>query len=120
MQVSEYQKKYHAEYKTREITRGERFKRNLRTNYQMTPEEFNAHWDVQQGRCAICESVMLPRGRSSKAVAVDHNHATGAVRGLLCRTCNTGIGALHDDPDILISAAEYLIERGTYAHIKGK
>lgn len=120
--VAQYQKEYHEEYRKREGATAAYWKRNLRTNYNMTPDEFNALWQSQNGECAICGVVMSPRGRSTTSVAVDHNHETGAVRGLLCRACNAGIGKLKDDPDILMSAAEYLIERGFYAfhNLKGK
>lgn len=40
--------------------------------------------------------------------SIDHCHKTGKVRGLLCKTCNTGIGHLKDDPNILRSAINYL------------
>lgn len=43
----------------------------------------------------------------------DHNHRTGSYRGTLCRGCNTGIGLFAEDPERLIAAAHYLVERGT-------
>jgi len=56
-------------------------------------------FEEQQGRCALCEA---------PATTVDHNHETGAVRGALCNTCNTGLGKFGDDPARLRRAAEYL------------
>lgn len=41
-------------------------------------------------------------------LAVDHNHTTQKFRGVLCRPCNRGIGFLHDDPELVTRAAEYL------------
>lgn len=55
---------------------------------------------AQGGRCLLCGEV--------KPLAVDHDHVTGAVRGLLCKGCNTGIGLLREDPMLLRAAARYL------------
>lgn len=118
--VAEYQKEYQKDYRTRDEVMAENMRRNLWKNYKMTPTEFNDLWEGQSGKCAICEVDMAPRGRAKNSVAVDHNHENGAVRGLLCRTCNVGIGYLNNDPDLLIAAAEYLIERGFYAFSKKK
>ena len=41
-------------------------------------------------------------------LAIDHNHSTGQIRGLLCSLCNFGIGYLKDSPDLLRKAAQYL------------
>ena len=118
--VAEYQKEYHKEYRTRDEVKSDNMRRNLWKNYKMTPTEFNELWEAQSGKCAICSVDMAPRGRTPNSVAVDHNHENGSVRGLLCRTCNVGIGYLKDDPDLLIAAAEYLVERGFYAFSKKK
>lgn len=58
---------------------------------------------TQGGRCAICRE--LP-GR--KALHVDHDHASGRVRGLLCFRCNAGLGNFRDDPGTLKAALSYL------------
>lgn len=55
--------------------------------YGMTFEDYNKLLDLQQGVCAICK---LPP--STIALDIDHDHATGQVRGLLCRNCNTRLG----------------------------
>lgn len=59
---------------------------------------------AQGGKCAICGGTN-PGGHR---LAVDHDHTTGAVRGLLCHACNAGIGKLRDDPALLRVAADYL------------
>ena len=106
--VAEYQKNYHQEYMAREDVQFNTWMRNLHRNYKLTPEDFNLLWDQQSGKCAICSEPMDPRGRRKTAVAVDHCHDTGVVRGLLCRGCNTGIGSLKDSIDVLKSAVKYL------------
>lgn len=61
------------------------------------------------GRCHICKDT-LRRGKGG--TAVDHDHGTGAVRGLLCGGCNKGIGQLQDNPRVLRAAADYLDKHG--------
>jgi len=58
----------------------------------------------QEYRCAICRDEPEPGRR----LAVDHDHETGAVRGLLCRRCNMALGSFRDDPHLLLAAADYL------------
>lgn len=53
--------------------------------------------------CEICSQPCV--------IQLDHNHATGSLRGFLCRTCNVGLGMFRDDPALLQRAAEYLLER---------
>lgn len=72
--------------------------------FGLTVEEFDALLDAQGGACAICESPC----RTGKRLAVDHDHGTGDVRGLLCAACNRGLGYFRDDPNLLVRAAAYL------------
>ncbi|MBW0088247.1 endonuclease VII domain-containing protein [Pseudonocardia sp. KRD-184] len=76
----------------------------------VTEREYEAMLIAQGGRCAICEQPEIARGKSGapKRLAIDHCHSTGALRGLLCQGCNTGIGLLADDVDRLINAVLYL------------
>jgi hypothetical protein len=60
----------------------------------------------QGGRCAICRT--RDPGRGHKHFSVDHDHVTEQVRGLLCHSCNVGIGHLGDDPQRLRLAATYI------------
>jgi hypothetical protein len=78
-------------------------RRDLR-KYGLTPEQYDEMVAAQGGTCALCDA-KCPTGQR---LAVDHSHESGAVRGLLCRTCNAGIGSLKDDPDLLRRAAEYI------------
>ena len=65
--------------------------------------EYDRMMEVQGGGCAICGT---PPNNSS--LDVDHDHATGRVRGLLCRACNVGIARFRDDPKRLKTAIAYL------------
>lgn len=62
----------------------------------------------QRGVCAICKGV-LNSSRYTK-LAVDHDHKTGRVRGLLCTNCNTAVGLMKDSPGRLRAAANYLAD----------
>lgn len=57
------------------------------------------------GLCDICGT---DETRKSKAHAVDHDHSTGYIRGLLCVNCNMGLGYFKDSPGLLIQAANYI------------
>lgn len=83
-------------------------RRILRT-YGITREQYDAMFEAQGGVCALCfePETNTYKGRV-RALSVDHDHRTGAVRALLCSTCNRGIGLLGDDPELLRRAADYL------------
>jgi len=66
--------------------------------------EYDAMLERQGGVCAIC------KGKSSGRLVVDHDHATGNVRGLLCGSCNLALGLLRDDRGRLRAAMAYLEE----------
>jgi hypothetical protein len=74
--------------------------------YGVTPDQYEQMMLGQDGRCAICRSEEWP-GKGNRP-HVDHDHATGKVRGLLCGKCNVGLGNLDDDPARLRAAAAYL------------
>ena len=84
----------------REIDRRAR----LRSRYGLDTEDYEALLRSQKGECAIC--------RESCSLVVDHSHDQGrglhTVRGLLCSTCNIGLGMFRDRPDLLIRGAGYL------------
>jgi hypothetical protein len=67
-------------------------------------ETYEAMLLLSGGTCYICGGV----NQSGRFLAVDHDHETGEVRGLLCDGCNRGIGFLGDDPERLRRAAAYL------------
>lgn len=76
--------------------------RVLLRKYGLTTDDFRDLLVGQAGRCLICHHV------PSEDLVVDHNHATGRVRGLLCQKCNRMLGHVGDDPRILRSAIGYL------------
>lgn len=65
----------------------------LASAYKMTPEDYESRLQLQSGKCAICKGGPEPRVNFD----VDHNHATGHIRGLLCRRCNLALGLFGDD-----------------------
>lgn len=72
----------------------------------MSRERYDAMLEAQGGVCAICGSAQTTRGW--KRLAVDHNHETGEILGLLCDDCNQGLGYFGDKPEILARAITYL------------
>jgi Recombination endonuclease VII len=85
----EHRAAYHREYK-----------------FGLTQEQYDAMLVDQDFKCAVCrtDDPGLKRGWS-----VDHCHATNKVRGLLCNSCNLGLGQFRDNPSIIASAISYLI-----------
>lgn len=86
-----------------------RYARNLHLvrNHGITIEKYEQMLADQGGTCSICpatESV----NTWSPLLHVDHDHKTGAIRGLLCHSCNVSLGHFRDDPALLRRAAEYL------------
>lgn len=74
-------------------------------SYNMGLQEYNDMFREQNGCCAICG---IHQSKLNRALAVDHNHATGEIRGLLCTTCNTGLGQFKENPEFLENAKNYL------------
>lgn len=73
--------------------------------YGITAEEYQAIYEAQGGRCYICQRATGAR----RKLAVDHDHDSGYVRGLLCRPCNHKVlGHLRDDTEALQRAINYL------------
>lgn len=73
--------------------------------YGITLADYDAILAAQGGRCACCG---VAANRNGKRLFVDHDHATGAVRGVICHKCNAGIGALGDTIDGVRQALSYL------------
>ncbi|WP_329046975.1 endonuclease VII domain-containing protein [Streptomyces sp. NBC_01422] len=80
------------------------YARSIEALYGMTVEEYRSRLQEQDGRCAICGDVP----EEGKRLNIDHDHASGAVRELLCRWCNYALGNAKDDPARLRAMAAYL------------
>ncbi len=89
------------EFRARQVARF-REKRHM-LMYGLTAEDYQRLLAAQNGACAVCNE------KSERRLCVDHCHATGEVRGLLCSNCNTAIGLLDDDPDRMLAAALYVL-----------
>ena len=74
----------------------------LKHRYGITAREFEAMVRSQGGVCAICGA--------PDPNHVDHSHATGAVRGILCFSCNRGLGKVNDEIEVLRAMIAYLRE----------
>jgi len=74
--------------------------------YAMTVDAHAAMLAAQSGACAICGH--SDTSKPNVFPLVDHCHATGTVRGLLCMSCNQGLGKFRDNPQLLETAAGYL------------
>lgn len=80
---------------------------DLRKNYGITFEQYDAMFANQNGVCAICGSA-----GGKKKLHVDHCHTTGKIRGLLCINCNHGLGHFKDNEKLMLEAIKYLANNG--------
>ena len=78
----------------------------------LTQDQWQTLLEAQNYKCAICETQFSVEARSKNNPCVDHDHATGRNRGLLCRRCNQGIGLLQDSGNVAQRAAIYLNRHG--------
>ncbi len=124
--ISEQTKKWKEENKEKAYIQGMEWRKNnvekvkeyqrtsnLRKNFGIEIEEYEALLSEQNGVCAICSQpetyIHKATGKPAR-LAVDHCHASGSVRKLLCKACNNGLGLFRDNPELLIKAADYLKE----------
>jgi hypothetical protein len=77
---------------------------NLKSRYGITLAEYNKLLSDQNDVCAICKGV----NKNGRRLFVDHHHATGKVRALLCVGCNSAIGLLKEDAKLARILADYL------------
>ena len=104
--MSEHDKRWRAKHKVKRAADSRA--RNLLRNFSMTVEDYDRMLVKQRGCCKIC-------GRMPKKarLAVDHDHESGKVRGLLCSNCNLILGNAKDCPTVLRLAALYVEEHNS-------
>lgn len=94
-----------------EAEKNRNFRRRLK-RLGITQVQYDLLLASQDSRCAICK---LPESRLKagrvKRLTIDHDHATGRVRGLLCHLCNCGVGCFRDSPELLQATVIYLTKR---------
>ena len=73
----------------------------LYSKYKITKADYEKLYLKQNGRCAVCK-------KEFPSLSVDHNHETGIVRGLVCTKCNTALGLVYENTDILLSMIKYI------------
>jgi hypothetical protein len=116
----EARKKYHDEYRdknrekareyTRQWIRSDHGRNKILLNkYGITLEEYNLMLEEQEHKCAICgDHESNTRWGKTVKLAVDHDHETGKVRGLLCQRCNTTLGRYKDSKTVWANFQRYL------------
>jgi hypothetical protein len=107
--ANEYTKNYNIQNKEKVSVS----KRNLvlLKAYGMTEKDYEDLYNSQNGVCAICgkpETSIHNKTNKPRRLAVDHDHATGKVRGLLCGSCNTAMGKFCDSVQVLQKVIMYL------------
>ena len=76
---------------------------NLKSKYNLSLKDYERLLSKQNNECFLCKKLPM-----DKKLVVDHCHKTGKIRGLLCSSCNRGLGLLQDSPKILLKAYNYL------------
>ncbi len=99
--ANEYQRRWYANHPR--VKKAQ----DIRHTYGITIDERDAMEAAQGGMCAICGIIPSGEGRAN-VLNIDHDHATGRIRGLVCPNCNHGLGKFKDSPVTLRAAADYL------------
>ena len=96
--------------KSEQINAGQR-RRYKQYTYNLSQEAYDAMLKAQGGRCAVCGTTEVgSKSKNHQGFFVDHCHETGQVRGLLCHSCNVGLGNFQDNIGKLEAAIRYLSE----------
>lgn len=87
------------------VCQKERMRRiGRKSRLYLTLEQYDALLKAQDGKCAVCH-------QPGTNLAVDHDHATGEIRGLLCRGCNLALGFVKERAAVAFELANYIIQR---------
>ena len=97
----QYRESRRAHYKSNP----DKYRRYSLTKYDITVEEYDAMLSGQGDGCACCG---VTGNKDGARLFIDHCHETGTIRGIICRKCNSGIGALGDNVEGLRRALAYL------------
>lgn len=89
--------------KNKEKNKHMRYKWHVKRSYGLTIENINNILSAQHNECAICHTVL-------NKYEIDHDHSTSIVRGILCRSCNLGLGHFKDNRSHMANAIAYLGE----------
>lgn len=81
------------------------YKNYIKNKFNLTDEQFNEAMSIKH--CPICGKELLDK-YSANCRVVDHCHITNKFRGVICKKCNSGIGFLNDDVELLKKAIDYL------------
>ena len=112
-----YQRQYkldhpamYADAQVRYRAAGKRRATDIHRLFGITQEIYEILFKAQRGLCKICGNPETRRSKSGELLrlAVDHDHETDTLRGLLCASCNAALGLLKDSVEILRKAADYL------------
>ena len=83
---------------------------NLRRAYGIGIKDVETLLQSQGGKCATClTDISNHLDKSFGVQAVDHDHSTGAIRGILCKSCNMTLGLVKDSPETLSRMVDYLL-----------
>lgn len=111
-------KKCRADYERaryQSLSKEERLKKNAKSGkypktrfkvHKITERDYLARVESQEGKCAICGTLLGIK------LVIDHCHEKKKIRGLLCRTCNSGLGMFKDSPKLFFAAIAYLRKHG--------
>lgn len=95
--IRQYSKTYN------EKTKESRRIKSLQKRYGLSIEQYNLLLVAQNNGCAICGST-----NNNRPLFVDHNHTTGELRALLCSTCNSALGMLNENVELILKMVDYI------------